>query len=147
MNKHNNDDRHYFLKLIIVLAVIYIVDEISSNMNSSMQPYVLIDMFKVPGGNVLAPEYARAVSTATILLALPVPAQVSTIINLLPISFSFLRVETTLPTIFPINISFTPILYKFWCLFSQQQALQGQGAKHTARKINHSFRMIYFPMP
>ena len=67
MNKHNNDDRHYFLKLIVVLAVIYIVDEISSNMNSSMQPYVLIDMFKVPGGNVLAPEYARAVSTATIL--------------------------------------------------------------------------------
>ena len=62
-----NRNDHYFLKLIIILTVIYIVDEISSNMNSSMQPYVLIDLFKIPGGNVLSPEYGKAVSTATIL--------------------------------------------------------------------------------
>ncbi|MBR0419526.1 MAG: MFS transporter [Erysipelotrichaceae bacterium] len=70
MKKENHDltnDKHYFLKLIIVLTIVYIVDEIASNMNSSMQPYVLIDLFKIPGGNVLSPEYAKAVSTATIL--------------------------------------------------------------------------------
>ncbi|MBR0461288.1 MAG: MFS transporter [Erysipelotrichaceae bacterium] len=74
MKKDNNGNKaktspgkHYFLGLMIVLTIIYIVDEISSNMNSSMQPYVLIDLFKVPGGNVLSPEYAKAVSTATLL--------------------------------------------------------------------------------
>ena len=56
----------YFLGLMFVLTIIYIVDEIASNMNSSMQPYVLIDLFKIPGGNVLSEEYAKAVSTATL---------------------------------------------------------------------------------
>ena len=65
--KKTDNSKNYFAGLIIVLTVIYIVDEIASAMNSSMQPYVLIDLFKVPGGNILAPEYAKAVSTATVL--------------------------------------------------------------------------------
>ena len=32
---------HYLLFVMIVLTVIYIVDEITSNMNAAMQPYVL----------------------------------------------------------------------------------------------------------
>ena len=58
--------KSYFLGLMIVLTIIYIVDEIASNMNSSMQPYVLIDLFKIPGGNVLSDEYAKAVAAATL---------------------------------------------------------------------------------
>ncbi len=65
--KKTDNSKNYFAGLIIVLTVIYIVDEIASALNSSMQPYVLIDLFKVPGGNILAPEYAKAVSTATVL--------------------------------------------------------------------------------
>ncbi|MBR4462545.1 MAG: MFS transporter [Erysipelotrichaceae bacterium] len=57
----------YYLGLLAVLTVIYIVDEIASAMNGSMQPYVLIDLFKVPEGNILSPEYAKAVATATLL--------------------------------------------------------------------------------
>ena len=66
-NTKKSSGRRYFLGLMVVLTVIYIVDEISSNMNSSMQPYVLIDLFRIPGGNVLSAEYGRAVSTATLL--------------------------------------------------------------------------------
>lgn len=58
---------HYLLVLMIVLTVIYIVDEISSSMNSAMQPYVLIDLFKVPNGDILSDEYSQAVASATVL--------------------------------------------------------------------------------
>ena len=63
----NKNQKSYFLILMLVLTIIYIVDEIASNMNSSMQPYVLIDLFKIPDGNVLSAEYASAVATATLL--------------------------------------------------------------------------------
>ena len=36
---------HYLLFIMIVLTVIYIVDEITSNMNAAMQPYALFDLF------------------------------------------------------------------------------------------------------
>ncbi len=42
MRKEDHGNRFYFLGLMAVLTVIYITDEIASNTNSSMQPYVLI---------------------------------------------------------------------------------------------------------
>ena len=36
---------YYLLFTMIVLTIIYIVDEITSNVNSAMQPYALFDLF------------------------------------------------------------------------------------------------------
>ena len=38
---------HYIGFAMVVLTIIYIVDEITSNMNSAMQPYVLFDLFGI----------------------------------------------------------------------------------------------------
>ena len=54
-----------FVFLFLMLAVVYIVDEIASNMTSTMQPYVIFDLFKIPGANILSDEYASALSTLT----------------------------------------------------------------------------------
>ncbi len=53
----------YLLFVMIVLTVIYIVDEITSNMNSAMQPYALFDLFKITSRNVNTPEYKTAINT------------------------------------------------------------------------------------
>ena len=54
---------HYLLFAMIVLTVIYIVDEITSNMNSAMQPYALFDLFNITSRNVNSPEYKTAINT------------------------------------------------------------------------------------
>ena len=54
---------HYLLFVMIVLTVIYIVDEITSNMNAAMQPYVLFDLFSIGSRRVNSPEYTRAINT------------------------------------------------------------------------------------
>lgn len=54
---------HYLLFTMIVLTIIYIVDEITSNVNSAMQPYALFDLFKIASRNVNAPEYRTAINT------------------------------------------------------------------------------------
>ena len=51
---------HYIGFAMIVLTVIYIVDEITSNMNAAMQPYVLFDLFNISSRNVNSPEYTSA---------------------------------------------------------------------------------------
>ena len=59
----------YMIYLIVVLTIIYIVDEIASNINGSMQPYMIFDFFKVPGNNTDTPEYKGG---ATLMMALTV---------------------------------------------------------------------------
>ncbi len=51
---------HYIALAMVVLTVIYIVDEITSNMNAAMQPYVLFDLFHITSRNVNSPEYTAA---------------------------------------------------------------------------------------
>lgn len=55
----------YLVILFIILTAIYIVDEISSNITTSMQPEVILDLFKIPGGSVLSEEYESAVGIFT----------------------------------------------------------------------------------
>ena len=53
----------YLLFVMIVLTVVYVVDEITSNVNAAMQPYVLFDLFKIGSRDVNAPEYKAAINT------------------------------------------------------------------------------------
>ena len=53
---------HYLLLVMIVLTIIYIVDEITSNMNAAMQPYVLFDLFGITSRNVNSTEYTGAIN-------------------------------------------------------------------------------------
>ena len=39
--------KYYLLILFVILTFIYIVDEISSNINTTLQPYVILDLFRV----------------------------------------------------------------------------------------------------
>ena len=48
---------HYLLFVMVVLTVIYIVDEITSNLNAAMQPYVLFDLFSITSRSVNSSEY------------------------------------------------------------------------------------------
>lgn len=63
--KNKEKGRYYLIGLFILLCAIYIVDEISSNINSTMQPQVILDLFRIPGGNVLSREYTKAVGIFT----------------------------------------------------------------------------------
>ncbi|MBO4848307.1 MAG: MFS transporter [Clostridia bacterium] len=54
---------HYLLFAMIVLTIIYIVDEITSNVNAAMQPYALFDLFGITSRSVSAPEYKTAINT------------------------------------------------------------------------------------
>lgn len=53
----------YLLFVMIILTVIYVVDEITSNMNAAMQPYVLFDLFGISSRSVNAPAYTAAINT------------------------------------------------------------------------------------
>ena len=52
----------YLFIAMLVLTVIYMVDEITSNINSAMQPYVLFDLFNITRRNVTSPEYTGAIN-------------------------------------------------------------------------------------
>lgn len=54
---------YYLLFTMIVLTVIYVVDEITSNVNSAMQPYALFDLFKIASRDVNTVEYKNAINT------------------------------------------------------------------------------------
>lgn len=54
---------YFLLFAMVVLTVIYIVDEITSNMNAAMQPYALFDLFNIASRNVNTPEYKAAINT------------------------------------------------------------------------------------
>lgn len=61
--KHNS--RRYFIFLIVILTLVYVVDEIASNINSSIQPYAIINLFQIPNGDFLSTEYTSAVGFIT----------------------------------------------------------------------------------
>ena len=54
---------HYLLFVMLVLTVIYVVDEITSNMNAAMQPYVLFDLFHISSRSVSDSAYTGAINT------------------------------------------------------------------------------------
>lgn len=47
--------------IMVILTVIYVVDEITSNINL-MRPYMIFDLFHIPGADAASDEYANAVS-------------------------------------------------------------------------------------
>lgn len=53
----------YLLFVMIILTIIYVVDEITSNVNSSMQPYALFDLFRITSRNVESEAYKKAINT------------------------------------------------------------------------------------
>ncbi len=53
----------YLLFVMIVLTVIYVVDEITSNVNAAMQPYVLFDLFNITSRDVNTDAYKGAINT------------------------------------------------------------------------------------
>ena len=52
----------YLAFAMVVLTIIYVVDEITSNMNAAMQPYILFDLFNITSRNVNSPEYTSAIN-------------------------------------------------------------------------------------
>ncbi len=54
---------YYLLFVMVVLTVVYVVDEITSNVNAAMQPYVLFDLFRITSRDVSDPAYAGAINT------------------------------------------------------------------------------------
>ena len=54
---------YYLLFTMIVLTVIYIVDEITSNVNAAMQPYALFDLFGIASRDVNSDAYRTAINT------------------------------------------------------------------------------------
>ena len=59
--------KFYLLGLFVLLTLIYVVDEIASNINSAMQPSVILDLFSIPNHDVLSKEYSQAVGLFTII--------------------------------------------------------------------------------
>ena len=52
----------YLLYAMVVLTVIYVVDEVTSNINAAMQPYVLFDLFHITSRDVNSTEYTNAIN-------------------------------------------------------------------------------------
>ncbi len=51
---------HYLGIIMVVLTIIYVVDEITSNLNAAMQPYILFDIFNIGSRSVESAEYKSA---------------------------------------------------------------------------------------
>ena len=51
--------------IVIVLTIVYVVDEITSNIGL-MKPYMIFDLFKIPGASADTEEYAHAISKMAI---------------------------------------------------------------------------------
>lgn len=69
---------HGFWFLLVILTIIYIADEISSNVNGVMKPYMIFDLFKIPGADTTTAEYGKAVSVMAIAT---IPTYILTAIN------------------------------------------------------------------
>lgn len=52
--------------IMVIITIIYCVDEITSNINL-MRPYMIFDLFKIPGADATTQEYADAVSKMSIV--------------------------------------------------------------------------------
>ncbi|MBO4887846.1 MAG: MFS transporter [Firmicutes bacterium] len=51
----------YMSVIIVVLTIVYVADEITSNMGV-MKPFMIFDLFKIPGADTATDEYASAIS-------------------------------------------------------------------------------------
>ncbi len=69
---------HGFWFLLVILTIIYIADEISSNVNTVMKPYMIFDLFHVPNADTKAPEYGSAISVMAIAT---IPTYILTAVN------------------------------------------------------------------
>lgn len=69
---------HGFWFLLVILTVIYIADEISSNVNGVMKPYMIFDLFRIPNADTTAQEYGSAISVMAIAT---IPTYILTAIN------------------------------------------------------------------
>lgn len=59
--------KYYLAFLVVVLTIIYVVDEITSSMTSAMQPYAIIDLYNLKG--VMDADYAPALANLTAITA------------------------------------------------------------------------------
>ena len=69
---------HGFWFLLIILTVIYIADEISSNMNGVMKPYMIFDLFHIPNADTKSDAYGGAISVMAIAT---IPTYILTAVN------------------------------------------------------------------
>ena len=69
---------HGFWFLLIVLTIIYIADEISSNVNTVMKPYMIFDLFHVPNSDASSEIYGSAIS---VMAVATIPTYITTAIN------------------------------------------------------------------
>ncbi len=53
---------YYLGMIMVVLTIIYIVDEVTSNINSAMQPYIIFDLFKISSRDVNSTEYKESLN-------------------------------------------------------------------------------------
>ncbi len=63
----STESKRYFLLLMIIVSLIYIIDEVSTNINNSMQSLVLFDLFHIESRDVTSPEYAAALTQIGLL--------------------------------------------------------------------------------
>lgn len=69
---------HGFWFLMVILTIIYIADEISSNVNGVMRPYMIFDLFHIPNQDATSEAYGSAVS---IMAIATIPTYITTAIN------------------------------------------------------------------
>lgn len=59
--------KYYLVFLVVVLTIVYVVDEITSSMTSAMQPYAIIDLYNLKG--VTDAGYAASLANLTAITA------------------------------------------------------------------------------
>ncbi len=69
---------HGFWFLLVILTVIYVADEISSNINGVMKPYMIFDLFKVPNSDATSEVYGSAIS---VMAVATIPTYITTALN------------------------------------------------------------------
>lgn len=62
---------HYFTIMIVVLTIIYIVDEIATNICGSVSTNITFDLFNIASRDITSDEYASAASQMALLGILP----------------------------------------------------------------------------
>ncbi|MBR5048487.1 MAG: MFS transporter [Erysipelotrichaceae bacterium] len=62
----SNHRLHSFWFLLVILTVVYIADEISSNMAGTMKPYMIFDLFNIPNADTKSAAYSSAISVMAI---------------------------------------------------------------------------------
>lgn len=64
---------HYFILMLILVTLSYIIDEISTNINSSVTTNVIFDLFHITSRDITSDEYVHAANVVAILGLSSVP--------------------------------------------------------------------------